>query len=63
MLSLVVDEEDVQQIKPLPNLDYKIVTGSSLMLYRKDLGNSRIGHFTAFWKGTMEKGHPFLSAP
>lgn len=30
-LSLVVDEEDVQQIKPLPNLDYKIVTGNSLI--------------------------------
>jgi len=29
-LSLVVDEEDVKQIKPLPNLDYKIVTGNSL---------------------------------
>ncbi len=30
-LSLVVDEEDVQQIKPLPNLDYKIVAGNSLI--------------------------------
>lgn len=30
-LSLVVDEEDVKQIKPLPNLDYKIVVGNSLM--------------------------------
>ncbi len=30
-LSLVVDEEDVEQIKPLPNLDYKIVTGNSLI--------------------------------
>jgi type I restriction-modification system DNA methylase subunit len=29
-LSLVVDEEDVKQIKPLPNLDYKILTGNSL---------------------------------
>ncbi|MBW8034386.1 MAG: class I SAM-dependent DNA methyltransferase [Planctomycetes bacterium] len=29
-LSLVVDEEDVQQIKPLPNLDYKMVVGNSL---------------------------------
>lgn len=29
-LSLVVDEEDVKQIKPLPNLDYKIVVGNSL---------------------------------
>ena len=30
-LSLVVDEENVKQIKPLPNLDYKIVAGNSLM--------------------------------
>ncbi len=29
-LSLVVDEEDIQEIKPLPNLDYKIVCGNSL---------------------------------
>jgi len=30
-LSLVVDEEDVRQIKPLPNLDYKVVAGNSLL--------------------------------
>src|SRR6266498_1574638 len=30
-LSLVVDEEDVQLIKPLPNLDYKVVVGNSLL--------------------------------
>jgi type I restriction-modification system DNA methylase subunit len=30
-LSLVVDEEDVKQIKPLPNLFYKIVSGNSLI--------------------------------
>jgi hypothetical protein len=30
-LSLVVDEEDIRQIKPLPNLDYKIVCGNSLI--------------------------------
>lgn len=30
-LSLVVDEDDVKQIKPLPNLDYKIVVGNSLI--------------------------------
>jgi hypothetical protein len=30
-LSLVVDEEDVKQIKPLPNLDYKLVAGDSLL--------------------------------
>ena len=29
-LSLVVDEEDVKHINPLPNLDYKIVSGNSL---------------------------------
>jgi len=30
-LSLVVDEEDVNQIKPLPNLDYRVVVGNSLI--------------------------------
>ena len=29
-LSLVVDEDDIRDIKPLPNLDYKIVCGDSL---------------------------------
>lgn len=38
-LSLVVDEEDVKQIKPLPNLDYKIVTGNSLTGVEKNLFN------------------------
>jgi type I restriction-modification system DNA methylase subunit len=38
-LSLVVDEEDVKQIKPLPNLFYKIVTGNSLIGVEKDLFN------------------------
>jgi len=30
-LSLVVDEEDIHNIKPLPNLDYRIVCGNSLL--------------------------------
>ena len=30
-LSLVVDEEDVKQIKPLPNLDYRVIEGNSLI--------------------------------
>ena len=34
-LSLVVDEDDVKQIKPLPNLSYKIVTGNSLLALEK----------------------------
>lgn len=32
-LSLVVDESDIKNIKPLPNLDYKIVCGDSLLGY------------------------------
>jgi len=30
-LSLVVDEEDVKKVEPLPNLDYKVVCGNSLL--------------------------------
>ena len=30
-LSLVVDEDDIQNIKPLPNLDYKVMAGNSLL--------------------------------
>ena len=30
-LSLIVDEEDISNIKPLPNLDYKIMQGNSLI--------------------------------
>ncbi len=32
-LSLVVDEDDINNIKPLPNLDYKVVCGNSLLGY------------------------------
>jgi type I restriction-modification system DNA methylase subunit len=38
-LSLVVDEDDVSQVKPLPNLDYKIVGGDSLMGVKQDLSS------------------------
>ena len=30
-LSLVVDEDDIKKIKPLPNLDYRIMQGNSLI--------------------------------
>ena len=30
-LSLIVDEEDIDNIRPLPNLDYKIMQGNSLL--------------------------------
>ena len=38
-LSLVVDEEDIKEIQPLPNLDYKIVCGNSLLGVEKNLFN------------------------
>jgi len=38
-LSLVVDEDDIKNIKPLPNLDYKIVCGNSLLGVEKNLFN------------------------
>jgi hypothetical protein len=38
-LSLIVDEEDIKQIKPLPNLDYKVVQGNSLLSVEKNLFN------------------------
>jgi len=39
-LSLVVDEHDYSKIKPLPNLDYKIVCGNSLLSIEKKLFNN-----------------------
>jgi len=39
-LSLIVDEEDIKQIKPLPNLDYKIVCGNSILGVEPDLFNN-----------------------
>lgn len=41
-LSLIVDEEDIKTIKPLPNLDYKIVCGNSLMSIEKNLFNQQL---------------------
>jgi hypothetical protein len=41
-LSLIVDEEDIKNIKPLPNLDYKIVRGNSLLGIEKNLLNEKL---------------------
>ncbi len=41
-LSLVVDEEKMENIKPLPNLDYKIVCGNSLLGVEKNLFNNEL---------------------
>ena len=52
-LSLVVDEDDIKNIKPLPNLDYKIVCGNSLLGVEKNLFN-----FTLF--NELEKLKPLF---
>jgi hypothetical protein len=39
-LSLIVDEDDFSNIRPLPNLDYKIVCGNSLIGINVDLFNN-----------------------
>ena len=41
-LSLVVDEDNIKNIKPLPNLDYKVVCGNSLLSVKKDLFNANL---------------------
>jgi hypothetical protein len=41
-LSLVVDEEERGDIQPLPNLDYKIVQGNSLIGVAKNLFNQNL---------------------
>ena len=41
-LSLIVDEEDIKNIKPLPNLDYKIICGNSLIGVERDLLNDNL---------------------
>jgi hypothetical protein len=41
-LSLIVDEDDIENIKPLPNLDYKIVCGNSLLGVEKNLFNHQL---------------------
>ena len=41
-LSLVVDEDDIKNIKSLPNLDYKIMCGNSLLGVEKNLFNNEL---------------------
>ncbi len=41
-LSMIVDEEDFHNIKPLPNLDYKVVKGDSLLKIEKKLLNFQL---------------------
>ena len=41
-LSLIVDEEDFDSIDPLPNLEYKIVKGDSLLGLKRDMLNQDV---------------------
>lgn len=41
-LSLIVDEEERRMIQPLPNLDYKIVQGNSLLSVEKNVLNYQL---------------------
>lgn len=43
-LCLIVDEQDIKNIRPLPNLDYKIICGNSLQTVQKqkDLFNEQL---------------------
>jgi methylase of polypeptide subunit release factors len=49
-LSLVVDEDDYTSIKPLPNLDYKIMIGNSLDAWRDTNDIRDSGHIIALDK-------------
>ncbi len=48
-LSLIVDEEERETIQPLPNLDYKIVQGNSLLSVEKN------SLFISHWMQELEK--------
>ena len=51
-LSLVVDEEDRETVSPLPNLDYKMLCGNSLLGLKKDDG---FGTKDAFYEQDLKE--------
>ena len=58
--SLVVDEEDRSTVQPLPNLDYKMVCGNSLLgLHKSDGsdGGPGTGTSDAFYQENLNKLH------
>ena len=55
-LSLIVDEDDIENIKPLPNLDYKIICGNSL-ISRYELDSPIDVVFTEFNKKVKSKDY------
>jgi type I restriction-modification system DNA methylase subunit len=58
-LSLVVDEQDFQEIKPLPNLRYKIVRGDALQQVERHLENNRqVSRLHDLMAQYVEAAHP-----
>ncbi len=53
-LSLVVDEEDRSRVQPLPNLDFKMICGNSLLGLSKDDGS---GTKDAFYEANITELH------
>jgi hypothetical protein len=59
-LSLIVDEEDPQNIKPLPNLDYKLMQGNSLLGLPQEalLSNEMLTMLEEQKKAYFDETHP-----
>ena len=55
-LSLIVDEEDIKNIKPLPNFDYKIVCGNSLIGF--PFKSQRLASIETLKKQFFSETHP-----
>ena len=55
-LSIIVDEDDINNIKPLPNLDYKILHGNSL-ISRYELDSPINDVFSEFNKKVKSKNY------
>ena len=59
-LSLIVDEEDRDKVQPLPNLDYKIICGDSLLGINKNDGTDGgpgTGTTDAFYEYSLKELH------
>jgi len=63
-LSLIVDEEDIEKSKPLPNLDYKIMQGDSLisefMGIELDNDKQNKGNIKLFFTDKSKEFHEIL---
>lgn len=57
-LSMIVDEEDFNNIKPLPNLDYKVVCGDSLLGFPENWGSNIEKEIEDLMDRYFEEAHP-----